>query len=164
MLGSQSKLCFADRTRMRSFKTRNLHICFSSKAPTRNRQACTWRVVFQRFLFGEDSEESSWSGWSALCGALEAGGPSLHGAYLSLQRLVMDLPLSRPLWDSNPRPPAYEPTLLPTALSVQLVYRIIARHVSTMLRTMLHHDIAQCSLPLFPALLFRQRTVGSVWH
>ena len=35
---------------------------------------------------------------------------------LPLQRLVMDFPLNRPVWDSNPRPPAPEPILLPTEL------------------------------------------------
>ena len=31
------------------------------------------------------------------------------------------LPLTRPVWDSNPRPPASEPTLLPTGLSYNLI-------------------------------------------
>ena len=39
-----------------------------------------------------------------LRGALEAGGPRLQGAYVSLQRLGMYLPV----WDSKPRPPASE--------------------------------------------------------
>ena len=60
------------------------------------------------------------SGWNAPCGALEAGAPSIAGC-LSLQRLVMDLPLIHPVWDSNPRTPASEPILLPTELEEPLI-------------------------------------------
>ena len=45
-------------------------------------------------LFSFDSEKSFWSGWNALRSALEAGGPLIAGR-LSLQRLGMDLPVTR---------------------------------------------------------------------
>ena len=40
-------------------------------------------VSLDMFLFFFYSEESLWSGWNALRGALEAGGPQLQGAYPS---------------------------------------------------------------------------------
>ena len=43
-----------------------------------------------------DSEEDGIS----LRGALEAGGPLIAGC-LSLQRLGIDIPVTRPAWDSN---------------------------------------------------------------
>ena len=50
-----------------------------------------------------DSEESLRSEWNfpAWC---SGGRRPLIAGCLSLQRLVMDLPLIRPVWDSNPRP------------------------------------------------------------
>ena len=50
---------------------------------------------------------SFWSGWNVLRGAMEARGPSIAGCF-SLQSLGVDLPITRPVWDSNPRPPASE--------------------------------------------------------
>ena len=56
-----------------------------------------------------------WSRWT--CPAQCSGGrrPLIAGC-LSLHWLAMDLPLTRPVWDSNPRPPASGPILLPTEL------------------------------------------------
>ena len=46
------------------------------------------------------------SGRSALRGAVEAGGSGLQGVCPS--RLGTDSPATRPVWGSNPRPPASE--------------------------------------------------------
>ena len=54
-----------------------------------------------------NSEESSWSGWNYPAWCLGGRMPLIAGR-LSLQGLGMDLPITRPVWDSNPRPPASE--------------------------------------------------------
>lgn len=49
-----------------------------------------------------------WSGWN--CPAWRSGGqgPLIAGCCPSLQRLGGDLPVTRPVWDSNSRPPTSE--------------------------------------------------------
>ena len=49
--------------------------------------------------------------------------PSIAGR-LSLQRLGMNLPLTHPVWDSNPRPLASEPILLPTELYIYIYIHV----------------------------------------
>ena len=66
-------------------------------------------LTHRRFVFCDSEESSYWSGWNAPRNAVEAGGPRLHGAYPSrLRRLGVDLPVTRPVWDSNLKPPASE--------------------------------------------------------
>ena len=58
-------------------------------------------------MYTYDSEESFWSGRN--CPAWCSGGPRpLIAGCLSLQRLGVDLPVTRTVWDSKPRPPASE--------------------------------------------------------
>ena len=66
-----------------------------------------------------DPEESFWSGWNrpAWC---SGGQRHLIAGCVSLQRIGMNLPVARPVWDSNPRPPASE--------SRSWLHHIILRH------------------------------------
>jgi len=65
------------------------------------------------------------------CPASCSGGsrPLIAGR-LSLQRLGVHLPLNRPVWDFNPRPPASEPTLLTIELLGQLMRTVLGGPLS----------------------------------
>ena len=72
----------------------------------------TWFVAY--------SEVSLWSGWDFPSWCSGGRRPLIAGC-ISLQRLGVDLPVLRPVWNSNPRPPASEPILLPIELEEPLM-------------------------------------------
>ena len=79
-----------------------------AKLGTRSAQAESMLLFF--------SEASFWSGWN--CPARCSGDPRpLIAGCSSLQGLGVDVPVTRPVWDSNLGPPASESRSLATVLS-----------------------------------------------